>query len=87
VICAHRDSGAKAEGEQREPEVVEVGGRGGSGRMGTCGGRPPAAGKRDCGAEGCGAVGCRVESPVYRVERGGEARVLCLGHATEWLER
>lgn len=51
-------AGAKARGAAERPEAavpprsrnVEVGGSGGYGRMGTCGGRPPTAGERDCGA-------------------------------------
>ena len=39
-------------------------------------------------ADGCGAVGCRVEWPVYRVERAtGDVRVLCVGHVRGWLAR
>jgi hypothetical protein len=37
-------------------------------------------------AHGCGALGCRVESPVYRVEKeSGAERVLCEQHTRGWL--
>lgn len=87
-----QEAGAKAEGEQREPEVVEVGGRGGYGWMGTCGDRRSPV-KRDCGAvavaaDGCGAAGCQTEGPVYEVENEqGETRVLCADCAGGWVRR
>jgi hypothetical protein len=91
-----READAKAE-RPEAARTVEVGGRGGSGWTGTCGGRPPAAGKRDCGAvavrfvadaDGCGAVGCRTERPVYEVEKeSGATRVLCADHIDGWVRR
>jgi len=85
-----RAADAKAEGEQREPEVVEVGGSGGYGWTGTCGDRREPA-KRDCGAvaaDGCGALGCRTEWPVYEVEnQQGNTRVLCADCARGWMRR
>jgi hypothetical protein len=60
-----RPTDAKAEADAERPEAagaagprsVEVGGRGGYGRMGTCGRRPRAGGRPSDGRCGGGAVG------------------------------